>query len=262
MQYYQMTGFMGATDTLPDEDEAVIDLPAPDKSVLLLDFDGTLVEIAETPDGINVTPEVKALLAKAMDRLDGRVALVSGRSVETLERFLPDFKGTLIGTHGAEMRHDGELRDLVEIDRDAVARLCRLVDDMGGLRPEFVVEHKPSGVVLHYRQAEEHGAIALRFMESLAMAADGFKLQAALMAYEIKPEGVGKDIALEGLLSKPQFEGFTPVFAGDDLTDEPALDLVQMRGGCGIKIGEAETVAHHRLHDPATLLVHLDRWLA
>ncbi|MCK0168392.1 trehalose-phosphatase [Jannaschia sp. S6380] len=260
MEYYEMTGFMGLmTDSADDCSE--IEMPRPEEAALLLDFDGTLVDIADRPNGIVVTSETRKILAQALERLDGRVAIVSGRSVAELERFLPDFAGPLIGTHGSEMRADGEHRQLVDFDRATVSRLIRLADDFAALRPEFLVEHKPSGVVLHYRQAEEHAALAMRFMESLAMAADGFRIQPALMAYEIKPEGVGKDVALERLLSTGAFAGKTPVYAGDDLTDEPALELAQDRGGVAIKVGPAETVACHRLEHPADLIRFLGGWL-
>lgn len=261
MQFYEMTGFMGSQED-PASTVAPGDLPDPSRAALLLDFDGTLVDIAERPDGIVVTDAARALVARAVERLDGRVAFVSGRSLDDLERYLPDFGGALIGTHGAELRIDGRRERAAEYDADMVAHLTRLATDFAKLRPEFLIEPKPSGVVLHFRQAERHAALALRFMESLAMAADGFKLQPALMAYELKPEGVGKDVALRRLLAAPPFEGTVPVFAGDDLTDEPALELVQGMGGTGIKIGQAETVARRRLPDPAALLRCLGDWLA
>lgn len=261
MQFYEMTGFMGSQEDSASQ-ACAPDFPDPSGASLLLDFDGTLVDIADRPDGIVVTDAARALVARAVERLDGRVAFVSGRSLDDLERYLPEFGGPLIGTHGSEIRMDGVRERAAEYDTDIVAHLTRLVTDFARLRPEFLVEPKPSGVVLHYRQAERHGALALRFMESLAMAADGFKLQPALMAYELKPDNVGKDIALRRLLAAPPFAGTTPVFAGDDLTDEPALELVQEMGGMGIKIGQAETVARHRLPDPATLIGCLGDWLA
>ena len=261
MQYYQMTGF------LQRDAEAVaasdrISLPDPSEAALFLDFDGSLVDIAERPQDVTVDPRVPALLARAMDRLDGRVGLVSGRSIETLEHFLPGFRGHMIGTHGAEFRVDMEWSQVSEFDLDTVARLQRLAGDFGALRPEFLVEPKPSGVVLHYRQAEELGGVALKFMDALACAADGFKLQPALMAYELKPESVGKDVALKRLLARPDLMDRVPVYAGDDLTDEPALELVQGRGGTAIKIGEADTVANHRLGGPSDLIDALEEWLA
>ncbi|UWQ21315.1 trehalose-phosphatase [Jannaschia sp. W003] len=256
MMYYEMTGFMPKH---PDGQERP-DIRFPDHSNawLLLDFDGSLVEIADRPDGVDVPDRVQALLDRAQERLDGRVALVSGRSVESLEHFLPGFRGSIVGTHGAELRIDGTRSRAVEWDEATVSRLQRVVADFAALRPEFLVEPKPSGVVLHYRQAEELGALALHFMEALSQAAEGFRLQPALMAYEIKPEGVGKDAGIKRLLGDDRH---VPIYAGDDLTDEPALGLVRERGGVSIKIGQCETVAEHRLAGPSQLLDHLERWL-
>ena len=262
MLYYQMTGFMGIeNDETTDNCDGLV-FPSHEDAALLLDFDGTLVEIADRPDAIDVTASCTDLLRRAQERLDGRVGLVSGRTIADLEKFLPEFDGPLIGTHGAEFRRSKDVEiERIDFDRDLVAHLTRLVDDFAALRPEFLVEHKPSGVVLHYRQAETYGALALSFMDSLAHAADGFKLQPALMAYEIRPDSVGKDIALERLLADPPFAGKTPIYAGDDLTDEPALDLAQKRGGVAIKIGEAETLADHRLPGPSALIERLGGWL-
>ncbi|WGH79463.1 trehalose-phosphatase [Jannaschia ovalis] len=261
MQYYEMMGFAQGSDPCLEEDTS-IDLPSPASAALFLDFDGTLVDIADRPDGITVTDAARDVLARAFDKLDGRVALVSGRAIDDLERWVPEFTGPLIGAHGSEFRLDGERVQAADYDMEMVSRLQRLVEDFGKLRPEFLVENKPTGVVLHYREAEHLAATAFHFMESLAQAADGFKLQPALMAYELKPECVGKDVALRRLIEREDFVGHVPIYAGDDLTDEPALQLVQDRGGIAIKVGPADTCAGHRLHDPAALLKQLGGWLA
>jgi trehalose 6-phosphate phosphatase len=259
MLYYQMTGFMEGDRPKPD---LCLDMPRTEDAALFLDFDGTLVEIADTPDGVVVPDAVPAILSRAMDRLDGRVALVSGRSVAALERFLPAFEGTLIGSHGAERRVDGQTSHTAEFDRTVIETLQRLVADFASLRPSFLVEPKPTGVVLHYRQAQEHGALALHFMDSLACAAEGFRLQPALCAYELKPDTVGKDVALAALWEDAAFAGKTPIYAGDDLTDEPALEWVESKGGVAVKIGGADTAATHHLPDPAALRERLEKWLA
>ena len=94
MQYYQMTGFMGITDQ-PAEAVGDFKLPDPDQSALYLDFDGTLVEIAERPDDIDVTATITGILDRAMERLDGRVALVSGRSIADLQKFIPNWSSSM-----------------------------------------------------------------------------------------------------------------------------------------------------------------------
>jgi trehalose 6-phosphate phosphatase len=259
MLFYQMTGFMGREDA---PGGTPFDLPPPERASLLLDFDGTLVEIAERPDAVVVPERVPALLDLALRRLEGRVALISGRTIADLERFLPGFGGALVGAHGAEFRLDGERSQVGDIDLEIVKRLQRLVRDYGDLVPGFLVEDKPTGVVLHFRQAEEKSGLALRFMESVANAAEGFRLQPALMAFELKPCSVGKDVAMRRLLESPPFAGHLPVVAGDDLTDEPALALAQERDGVAVKIGQAETVARHRLAGPEALIDRLEEWLA
>jgi trehalose 6-phosphate phosphatase len=259
MLYYQLTGFMEGDKPRPDLD---LHLPDPDEAALLLDFDGTLIEIAERPEGVTVPDSVPALLDRAMTRLGGRVALVSGRAVADLERFLPDFEGVLIGSHGSERRINGETTHSAEFDQATIETLQRLVTDFAKLQPAFLVEPKPTGVVLHFRQAQERGALALHFMDCLAAAAEGFKLQPALCAYEIKPDSVGKDLALAELFRSGPFAGCKPIYAGDDLTDEPALEWAEAQGGVGIKVGGAESATTHRLPDPAALRAKLERWLA
>ena len=261
MLFYEMAGFMpGHADDAMDGTD--LGLPRPEEACFLTDFDGTLVEIADRPMDVVVPDGLPDLLKRIHDRTSGRMAVVSGRSIDALEHFLPDFPGDLVGTHGAETRIDGARAAAGDYDLATVSRLQRLVEDFVALQPRFLMETKPFGVVLHYRQAEEQAGLALRFMESLAAAAEGFRLQPALMAYELKPESVGKDIGIETLLALPGWEGKTPIFAGDDLTDEPAIETVQKHGGVGIKIGEAESAASYRLSCPRAFIAHLETWLA
>ena len=99
-------------------------------------------------------------------------------------------------------------------------------------------------------------------MQHLADIHPGMALQPAKMAVELRPAGAGKDRALDLLMAGAPFAGRTPVYAGDDLTDEAAMAHAQARGGFGIKIGAGETVAHYRLADPAALARWLDDALA
>ena len=95
-------------------------------------------------------------------------------------------------------------------------------------------------------------------MQDLAAQNPHLMLQPAKMALELRPAGVGKDTALAQLMQMQPFEGRVPVFAGDDTTDEPAMEEVQSRGGFAIKIGDGPTAARHRLSDPAALAAWLD----
>lgn len=234
---------------------SVPDLPA--NAALFLDFDGCLVEIAPRPDAVVIPPGLPERLARLHGRLGGAVALVSGRDIVDLRGFLPDFPGAFAGSHGAELSLDGQLIQKthgVDLDVDSLHRAAAAaVADS----PAILVERKPHGVALHYRADPSLRPVVEEVMAQLADAHPDMVLQPAKMAVELRPSGTGKDGALDRLMAIPPFAGRVPVYAGDDLTDEVAMAHAQAHGGFGIKIGEGETVARHRLSDPAALA----RWL-
>ena len=231
------------------------DLPA--DAALFLDFDGCLVEIAPRPDAVVIPPGLPERLARLHDRLGGAVALVSGRDIADLRGFLPGFPGAIAGSHGAELSLDGQLIQKTHgVDLDAGAlhdAAARAVAD----HPAILVERKPHGVALHYRADPSLRPVVEEAMGRLAEAHPDMMLQPAKMAVELRPRDSGKDGALERLMALPPFAGRVPVYAGDDLTDEAAMAHAQAHGGFGIKIGAGDTVARHRLSDPAALA----RWL-
>ena len=234
----------------------------PDDAALFLDFDGCLVEIAERPDAIIVPADLPVRLARLHRRLDGAVALVSGRDVADLRRYLPDFPGAIAGSHGAELSLDGTRIEATHDTALDAAALHRTAREMAAPHPAVLVEPKPHGVVMHYRADPALRGFVEDSMARLAETHPGMALQPAKMAVELRPAGRGKDGALARLMDLPSFRGRVPVYAGDDLTDEPAIAEAQARGGFGIKIGDGETGARHRLADPAALAGWLDGALA
>lgn len=229
----------------------------PPRAALFLDFDGCLVEIAPRPDAVVVTPALTQRLIRLHGWLEGALAIVSGRDIADLRRRLPDFPGAIAGSHGAELSLDKSLTETThDMNLDAAA-LHRLAAEAVADRPAILVERKPHGVALHYRADPSQRDVVETVMQRLAATHPGMVLQPAKMAVELRPAGSGKDSALKRLLALPPFVGRLPVYAGDDLTDEPAMAHVQAQGGFGIKIGSGETVARHRLPDPAAL----GRWL-
>ncbi|MDP5306930.1 trehalose-phosphatase [Paracoccus spongiarum] len=236
------------------------DLPA--DAALFLDFDGCLVEISDRPDSITVPEALPARLARLHQRLDGAVALISGRDIADLRRYLPDFPGAIAGSHGAEVSLDGRRIEAVHgVDLD-VAALHRAARDLAAPHPAVLVEVKPHGVSLHYRADPALRGFVEDMMARLAEAHPGMALQPSKMAVELRPEGSSKDGALARLMGLDGFAGRVPVYAGDDLTDEAAIAEAQARGGFGIKIGEGETVARYRLPGTEALAGWLDRALA
>lgn len=233
----------------------------PGDAALFLDFDGCLVEIAPRPDAVVVPPDLPGRLARLHRRLGGAVALISGRGIADLRRHLPGFPGAIAGSHGAELSLDGRRIEATHGAKIDLAGLHAAARDLATPHPALLVEAKPHGVALHYRADPALRGFVEDAMTRLAAAFPGMALQPARMALELRPAGVGKDAALARLIGLDGFAGRMPVYAGDDLTDEPAIAEAQARGGFGIRIGGGRTVARHRLPDPAALARWLDRAL-
>ena len=230
----------------------------PKDAALFLDFDGCLVEIADRPDAVVVSDALRDRLARLHAMLDGAVALISGRDVADLRGFLPDFAGIVAGSHGAELSlAPGRIEAVHDQPFDAAALHAR-AHELARPHPALLVEEKPHGVALHYRADPSLEGYVQQVMQDMLQANPGLMLQPSKMALELRPGGVGKDSALAGLMQRAPFAGRTPVFAGDDHTDEPAMRQAQALGGFAIKIGEGDTAADHRLPDPAALAEWLD----
>jgi trehalose 6-phosphate phosphatase len=224
----------------------------PDDAALFLDFDGTLVELAETPGSIRVPEGLAPLLERLRQRLGGRIAIVSGRSIADLDRHLSTSGIAFSGSHGLELRlADGTGLPLsVPIGlEDVNDRVRRFAADVTGL----IAEEKPAGIALHYRRAPAVEERAVRFMENLA-ARYGFTVQRGSMVIELRPIGATKADALRAFMTEPRFTGARPWFVGDDLTDEHGFAAAAELGGAGILVGPPrETAARFRL--PSTAAV-------
>jgi len=231
---------------------------APDRLALLLDFDGTLVEIAPRPDAIAVPADLPDRLARLHRRLSGALAVVSGRAVSDLRTYLPDFPGDILGSHGAEHAAAGS-EPRILAPTDGLADLRKAITVYAKGHPDLLVEDKTHSVVLHYRAAPDMAHDVSAFMEALAGRHPAFAVQPAKMAVELRPAGADKGSAVARLLETRPFAGRLPVYAGDDTTDEAAMQVAQERGGAGIKIGPGDSVATYRLHGPADLYDWLDK---
>jgi trehalose 6-phosphate phosphatase len=231
--------------------------PDPARHSILLDFDGTLVEIADHPDAIVVAPALRGLLGTLAGTFRGRIALVSGRSVAQLDQFLgTSLDGfAVVGSHGAEVRSGG--------GQVPPARSAALEHAAGVLQAQLadlegtVVEVKTLGVAAHFRRAPAAEPRVRAAVERLAEDT-GLAIQEGKMMLELRPSGYDKGRGIAALMAEPPFAGSVPMFAGDDVTDESGFVAVGGLGGVGVLVGPARaTAARYRLDDVAA--VH--RWL-
>ena len=228
------------------------DLPRPPalrlspQTALFLDFDGTLVEIADHPDEVIVPADLGAMLARLSSELDGRLAIVSGRSLAALETMLGPIDVAMAGSHGGEFRPAGsrEVHPLADpLEDSVVERLSRFASDNGGL----LVEPKPYSVAVHYRRHPE----ALEGLLACATAiaeSDGLKLKHGKQVIELVMPGSDKGSAVARFMQSDLFAGTEPMFLGDDVTDEDAFKEMARFAGCGVLVGPLrETAARWRL---------------
>jgi trehalose 6-phosphate phosphatase len=227
-----------------------------DGAALFLDFDGTLVELADSPGAIRVPEGLRALLERLSARLGARVALVSGRAIEDLDSHLGRCGIAVSGSHGLELR----FADGSELPLDAPESLAAAqgaLTDFAAADPRLLVEGKPASVALHFRRAPERAAEAEAMAEALAQRT-GLALQPGKMVVELRPHGADKGDALRRLMREPPFAGTRPLFVGDDLTDEHAFAAAAELGGAGILVGAPrETAAAWRLDNVAAVAAWL-----
>ena len=219
-----------------------------DGSALFLDFDGTLVELAETPDAVQVSSRLPDLLHRLADRLEGRLAIISGRSIGDLERHLDCSDRAVAGSHGHELRFADGTQVPVSAP-EGLDRALAAARSLGEEIPELLVEEKPAGLAVHYRKVPGAAAKVEAFMDALA-AETGLSVQHGKMLVELRPSNVDKGKALRAFMAQPPFAGARPIFVGDDLTDEHAFEAAADLGGAGVLVGPPRpTAAQWRLPD-------------
>lgn len=230
---------------------------------LFLDFDGTLVEIAERPEAVTVDPALPDTLAQLRDRLGGALALISGRPIEVLDRFLSPHRFDAAGLHGVEHRIAGHLSPCRSEEHPALRRAVERLGSALVDRRGVLVEDKGCSVAVHWRLAPDQAEAAARTVQEVAAElGSGYRLQNGKAVAEILPASAGKGPVIERFLRHAPYSGRRPMFVGDDLTDENGFAAVQARGGAAVRVGPGPTLATYRLPSPQALRDRLSRWAA
>lgn len=225
---------------------------------LFLDFDGTLVDIAERPELVVVDPDLPGQLRRLRDQLGGAVAIVTGRALAVVDGFLPDIGLDICGLHGLERRVGDTVsrpEPSPELRRGIDALRVRLAAE------PVLLEDKGVGVAVHWRLAPAAEPLARAAIADLATRlGPAYRLQDGKAVCELVPAGAGKDGAVRTLLREPPYRGRIPVFVGDDKTDEHGFAAVGELGGIGIKIGMGATAATRRIASPTLFRAWLAAW--
>ena len=227
-------------------------LPAPDPlgpaEALFCDLDGTLAPIAPRPQDVSMGADRRALLRRMSERLHGRLAILSGRAIGDVDRILDQAIVPMAGVHGLEHRSaDGRVRRAAPSPGLVAARAALRAHVERN--PTLLLEDKGLSLALHFRGAPALAAECLRLAQRLARS-NALAVQPGDMLVELRTPGADKGDALRAFMTEAPFAGATPVFVGDDLTDEDAFVAARALGGTGVLVGSSRpSAASRRLAD-------------
>ena len=218
------------------------------------DIDGTLVEIAHSPEGIVVHDDIPPLISRLYFLAGGAVALITGRAIADVDRLLPMHGMAIAGQHGLEIRSADGTMSTHPVRAASLNNVRAALVEAVNRHPGLVAEYKGLSIALHYRRVPALASYAHRLMRKLRQAyVSDFVIQKGKRVVELKPAGKDKGIAIDELMKQPPFSGRIPVFVGDDVTDEMGFRTVNRMGGHSIKIGPGRTSAKWRLRNVKAL---------
>jgi trehalose 6-phosphate phosphatase len=231
--------------------------PVSANTALFLDIDGTLLDLARTPDRVKVPHELMEALQTLCRQLSGALAFVSGRSLESIDKLFAPFRPAAIGAHGGEIRSvDGHI-----LRNERLAEPVREIFlGLAGNIPGLLLEDKGCALALHYRLAPEARAVLTAAMEkhSKLLAAEKVHILYGKAVIEARPQGVDKGVAVGALAAQEPFAGRAILFGGDDATDLDVFRVLPKLGGRGFSVGRHFPGAEYFFDSPRAVR----QWLA
>lgn len=232
--------------------------PVNGNTALFLDVDGTLLDLARTPDRVKVPRELLNALQHLSHELSGAFAFVSGRSLASIDRLFSPFTPAAIGAHGGEIRGvDGRVAAapaLPDSVREVFEGLARNI-------PGLLLEDKKCALALHYRLAPEARPVLTSAMETHTKLFETEKVHVlhGKAVIEARPWGVDKGTAVMALARQKPFAGRAILFGGDDTTDRDVFRILPSLGGRGFSVGRHFPGAEHVFESPRAVRQWLTR---
>lgn len=216
-------------------------LPGFHRAALLLDLDGTLLDIAATPDAVVVPPGLADTLYRLRDRLGGAMAVVTGRTADVVDRLFGDGSFALAAEHGGTVRRlPGKPLQRADLHLAAPpAEWIAATQRLAAAHPGALMERKALGFTLHYRAVPDAGPMFRDALSAMLAGSSEFELLPGKMLWEVRPRGVDKGTAVRALMAEAPFAGRLPVFIGDDVTDEDGMRAARAVGGAGLQVAPA-----------------------
>ncbi|WP_454854681.1 trehalose-phosphatase [Rhizobium binxianense] len=224
----------------------------PEDWALFLDLDGTLIAHAEKREAVTVPPNLPFDLDALARRLDGAIALVTDRAVDSVDRLLFPHRFPIAGLHGAERRSSSGSTRRMSVSpafndiKQAIIRDAKVLSNV-------LIEDKGAVIAAHFQLAPEHQWAVQEMMQRyVAFAGPDWTLQRGKMVVEIRPVTASKGKALESFLNESPFKGRRPIAIGDDLTDETMFVAANRLGGHSIRIGQPDARSAARSFIPSS----------
>jgi trehalose 6-phosphate phosphatase len=230
------------------------------KCAILLDIDGTILDLAPSPQQVWVSPGLRRTLARLDDLTGGALALVSGRSLADIDLIFSPLQLAAIGGHGAELRVAADAEPLLRAGPLSAA-LKRKLASVTEIGPGILAENKGYSLAIHYRLAPDKEDEVRTAVEAICAGAPPGSVEVlpGKLVVEIKPAGINKADAVCELMSFPPFAERNPIFIGDDITDEPVFGIISRFGGLGFSVGRVFADANGHFDKPESVRTWLAR---
>jgi trehalose 6-phosphate phosphatase len=216
-----------------------VNLPPFRRAALLLDLDGTLLDLAPTPDSVVVPDGLTNTLRTLGARLAGAIAVITGRLIETVDALLGDAVTAVAGEHGGAIRIAPgaaiEWPEAPPLPREWIA-VGKAVE---AAHPGSLFEQKPRGFGVHFRLAPDAGPAIHAALADLVGGSTAFELMPGAFLWEIRPRGIDKGGAVARLMRRAPFANRLPLFIGDDVTDKDGIRAAQQLGGVGLFVPDS-----------------------
>ena len=209
------------------------------KVALFLDFDGTLVEIAKTPSEIVMHNSTVTLLAKLNKTLKGALAIVTGRPIVQIDKFLDPICLPIAGKHGAEIRDAKQ--QITTIGGINLTKIVEQLVTFSKTHAGTFVENKGACVALHFRESNLVDQEVYDWVVNNICLGTNLRCTFGKKICEIQSINIDKGYAIEQLWKNAPFKERFPIFVGDDTPDEDGFDFVNKIGGLSVKVGKDTT---------------------
>jgi trehalose 6-phosphate phosphatase len=225
---------------------------------ILLDIDGTLLDLAATPAGVQVPSSLQAVLTTLWKWTGGALALVSGRPLRDIDRIFAPLELPAIGGHGAELRIEASNENVMRPAPLLEERLRRQLISL--ISKGMIAEDKGHSIALHYRSCPERGDDLHDAVKRILSAAPNgsYEILPGKFVIEVKPTGFNKGTAVLELMEMSPFKGRTPVFVGDDITDDAVFAILPDLKGVGFSVGRIVPGVTHVFKNPE----EVRKWLS